>query len=153
MEADLRVIAPQPEYADMTKIAIVIDLKQEKDLLAISFISPEDLERTYAPTGFLRALRPDYLHPQKEVSLLRADALNALEGRSSKNQRLSFRAMSMETGELSVHRLERNVQSEAAELAPINLQKTSSIRRLFRRTQSEPQLGSSKSCRLLRTRA
>jgi hypothetical protein len=144
-KAESRVRMPQPGM-DMTDLAVVNNFEPEKELVAISFISPEDLERIHAPNGFFREVEPGYLHPQKEVQKHHvSDALDALEGRSTRSGGSSFRSTtSKEKGDLANQSLKFDDQIEVIEPKPTGLKKRSSIRNLFRRSKSEPQLESSK---------
>lgn len=131
---------------DVTNIALVNGFELEKELVAISFISPEDLERIHAPNGVFREVEPSYLHPQEETRTLHvADALDALEGKSPESQTSSRCATSpTEKGDQSGHSLKPDDRPEPTNPQPSGLTKRSSIRKLFRRTKSEPQLESSK---------
>lgn len=122
------------------------NFEPETELVAISFVSPEDLERIHAPNGFFREVEPGYLHPQKEVRTHHVtDALSALEGRSLKSQGSSFQSTSsVEKGGLSSQSLESDVQNGTPDSSPTGLKKRTSLRTLFRRSKSEPQLESSK---------
>jgi hypothetical protein len=144
-KAESRVRMPQPDM-DMTDLAVVNNFEPEKELVAISFISPEDLERIHAPNGVFREVEPGYLHPQKEVQTHHvSDALDALEGRSTKSGGSSFRSTtSKEKGDLASQSLKLDDQIEIIEPKSTGLKKRSSIRNIFRRSKSEPQLESSK---------
>jgi hypothetical protein len=124
----------------------VDNLEPEKELVAISFISPEDLERIHAPNGFFREVEPGYFHPEKEARTQSiAEALDALEGRPSRSQGSSLRSLSStEKGKTPGQCMKPDHRTEVVSPQPNNLKKRSSIRDLFRRTKSAPQLESSR---------
>ena len=113
--------------------------------MAISFISPEDLERIHAPNGVFREVEPSYLHPQEETRTVHvADALDALEGKSPSQTSSRCTTSSTGNGDQPSHYLKPDEQLERTDPQSSGLKKRSSIRKLFRRTKSEPQLESSK---------
>lgn len=131
-----------------TDHGVVNNFEPEKELVAISFVSGEDLERIHAPNGFFREVEPGYLHhPLKEDRTLHvAGALDALEGRSLQSQASSLQSTPSRDQEASSgHSLKSDDQPEATIPQASHLKKRSSIRDLFRRTKSEPQLESSQS--------
>ena len=153
-KAKSKVRVLQGSDTPATNNALVNNVEQEKELVAISFISPEDLERTHAPNGFLREVEPDYLHTQKESRTHHiADALLALEGRPSRSQKSAHGSTtSLENGGPAGLSLMLGNQIEATNPQLNGLRRRSSIRDLFRRTKSEPQLQSSKSGILTQSR-
>ncbi|KAF7511340.1 hypothetical protein GJ744_004905 [Endocarpon pusillum] len=115
----------------------------DKELVAISFISPEDLERIHAPNGVFREVEPFYLHRQEEIRTVHvADALDALEGNSPSQTSSRCTTSSTEKGEQPCHSLKPDEQVERTDPQSNGLKKRSSIRKLFRRAKSEPQLES-----------
>ena len=133
-------------HRDVIDLDLGSNFEPEKELVAISFISPEDLERVHAPNGVFREVEPGYLDPQKETRTHHvANALDALEGRSVKSQASSVRTTSStQKADRSGHSPKFDDQPEATSPQPVGIKKRSSIRRFFRRTKSEPQLESSK---------
>jgi tetratricopeptide (TPR) repeat protein len=121
-------------------------LELEKELVAISFISPEDLERIHAPNGVFREVDPSYLHPHEEARTLHvAGALDALEGKSPESQPSSRCTTSpTEKEDRPGYSLKFEDLPQATNPQSSGIKKSSSIRKLFRRTKSEPQLESSK---------
>lgn len=115
--------------------------------MAISFISPEDLERIHAPNGFLREVEPGYLHDQMESRMHHVvDALDALEGRFLNRQASAcFAPSSIEKRDPSNAAVWVDGANEATKTQPISFNKRSSIWNLFRRTRPEPQPEPSKS--------
>lgn len=114
---------------------VVVSMESTKELVAISLVSAEDLERVYAPNGVFREV--ELTSPQtKEV---REDhlnsALDALEGKSESSLGTlnSFDRSSVE----------RTATSDDLRLQPGDIKKRASIREFFRRTKSEDQLESS----------
>ncbi len=117
----------------------------DKGLVAISFISPEDLERIHAPNGVFREVEPIYLQPREETRTVHiSDALDALEGKSQSQTSSRRNTSSTEKGDQPSHYLKPDEQLERTDPLSNGLKKMSSIRKLFRRTKSEPQLESSK---------
>lgn len=123
----------------------VDNLDPDKGLVAISFISPEDLERVHAPNGVFREVEPSYLHPREETRTVHvADALDALEGKSQSQTSSRCTTSSAEKDDQPSQYLKPDDQVEHIDPLSNGLKKRSSIRRLFRRTRSEPQLETSK---------
>lgn len=130
-------------HAGLTCLVDNLDL--DKGLVAISFISPEDLERIHAPNGVFREVEPSYLHPREETRTVHvADALDALEGKSQSQASSRCTTSSTEKGDQPSHYLKPDDPLERTDSPSNGLKKRSSIRRLFRRTKSESQLESSK---------
>lgn len=120
-------------------------------MIAISFVSPEDLERTHAPNGFFREVEPGYLHPQKEKDKEKeqnsdavAEALDALEGKSVKSQESSTSPASPAANHDLVRALKADDGVDGTRPPTGGFKKRSSLRDLFRRTRSEPQLETSR---------
>lgn len=137
------------EINKMTNVVVGNNLEPEKDIVAISFISPEDLERVHAPNGIFREVEPGYLSPREQVPEHHvADALHALEGRSTTSQESSIESSirsppSVKNPDLG-HSLNSDDKAELTNLQSSDAKKRSSIRDLFRRTKSESQPESSK---------
>ena len=133
---------------ELTKLLIsapVNTFEPGTEIVAISFISSEDLERIHAPNGFFREVEPDYLQRENRTSHV-SGALDALEGKSLKSRESSRRSStSVEKARQAGHSFSYEKQDGTTNHASDGLKKSSSLLALFRRTQSEPQLESSES--------
>ena len=52
----------------MTDSVLVNNFEPEDEVVAISFISPEDLEKIHAPNGFFREPESGYLRSEVQTS-------------------------------------------------------------------------------------
>lgn len=130
----------------MTNGILVYNFELEEEAVAISFISPEDLGKVHAPNGFFREVEPGFLRSDHQTSPV-AEALDTLEGKPWKGQGSSLcssPSTGMNKGDPD-DSLQFDKQIGIPTSPPSDLKKSSTIRALFRRTVSEPQLEDSES--------
>ena len=121
----------------------VVAFESDRELVAISLISVEDLERVHAPNGVFREVELTCRQPFSEVRKTHLnDALDALEGKSQTSSLHSSTSLD-QTNSLDFSSSTGHTTDDM-KLPPSSMKKRASIRNLFRRTKSEDQLESGK---------